>query len=207
MTSEYNFSDYREVARFHYDRTIAYQESGELDKALEECDEALNIDWESAYIYNLRGIILEGLGRLREAAKAYKKAIELDPEFEEAGENMQVLVSKLGESLDLVDIATFYHPGEAYLLQGKLESEGIRALVATSNWSGSNAVGEAKLQVEAKNVHRALEILNGEAGISFDAEVDTETDEFYCENCGKDVEEDWQICPYCGDSLEEIDTD
>ncbi len=207
MTSEYNFSDYREVARFHYDRAIAYQETGELDKALTECDEAQNIDWESAYIYNLRGIILEGLGRLIEAAKAYKKAIEIDPEFGEAGENMHVLTSKLGERLDLVDIAKFRTPGEAYLLKGKLESEGIRALVSTANWISGYDLGEVRLQVEAKNVQRAMEILNGVAGISFDTEVDTETDEFYCENCGKDVEAEWQICPHCGDSLEEIDSD
>ena len=197
MTSEYNFSDYREEARFHYDRAVAYQKTGELKKTLEECNTALQIDWESAYIYNLRGVILTELGQLLEAAKDYKKATELDPEFEEAIENMQVVTSKLSERLDLVDIATLSTQEEAYLLKAKLESEGIRALVASSglsNWIGSNPiVAGARLQVEVSNVQRALDILNGSV----------ETDEYYCENCGKDVEEDWQICPYCGDSLEE----
>lgn len=207
MTSEPHFSDYKEEARFIYDRANSYEESSELEKALDECDIAILIDWELADAYNLRGIILEGLGRLREAVKAYAKAIKIDPEFEEARENLHILDSKLNESHHLVDIATFNSSEEAYLQKSRLESEGIRAFVTTTSWLGSIAQGGVKLQVEVPNVQPAVDILNEVAGILPHARAAPPNSEFYCENCDHAMKEKWKICAHCGDAIEEIDTD
>jgi predicted Zn-ribbon and HTH transcriptional regulator len=69
---------------------------------------------------------------------------------------------------DLVTIATFSHPTEAYVPKSRLEAEGIPSFVADAAtidtyWLYSNAIGGAKLQVREQDAERALEILNLEA--------------------------------------------
>jgi hypothetical protein len=67
-------------------------------------------------------------------------------------------------SESLVTIATFSFPTEAYLLQGKLESEAIWSTVVdaetvTMNWLWSNAIGGVKLKVRREDVSRARELI------------------------------------------------
>lgn len=69
------------------------------------------------------------------------------------------------DKIELVTIATFSYPTEAYIPHTKLESEGVWSFVAdadtvTMNWLYSNAIGGVKLQVRGDDVERALEILN-----------------------------------------------
>jgi Flp pilus assembly protein TadD len=45
--------------------------------------------------HNLRGIILEELGRKEEAVSAYREAVRVDPSFREAAENLQDLEAEL----------------------------------------------------------------------------------------------------------------
>lgn len=65
----------------------------------------------------------------------------------------------------LVTIKTFTYPHEAYIIIGKLESEGIYTFlrdemtVQVHNFY-SNAVGGVKLQVPSEDVERALAILD-----------------------------------------------
>lgn len=158
------FSDYGEEARFHLEQANECQESGNLKQALEECDLAILIDPDLADAHNLRGIILEGLGKPRDAIRSYKKAIKLDAEFAEAKENLQDLEPKSPGGYDLVTIATFSHSLEASLVKARLESEGIFVFLAdqymvTMNWLYSNAIGGVRLQVPETEVERALQIL------------------------------------------------
>lgn len=66
--------------------------------------------------------------------------------------------------MNLVTIKTFTYPHEAYVVRGKLESEGIETFtkdemtVQVHNFY-SNAVGGVKLQVWEKDVPHAKEIL------------------------------------------------
>lgn len=64
----------------------------------------------------------------------------------------------------LITIATFRYPHDAYVIKGKLESEGVRVFlkdeltIQTYNFI-SNAVGGIKMQVEASEYERAASIL------------------------------------------------
>jgi len=90
-----------------------------------------------------------------------------DPDFSEAEENLSNLKAEFSACSNLVTIATFSFPTEAYIPKTKLESEGIWSFVAdgdtvAANWLYSNAIGKVKLQVKSNDVERALEILNQE---------------------------------------------
>lgn len=61
---------------------------GDLEGALSECEAALELSPNSAEAHNLRGLILDLLERPEEAMQAYREAIRLDPNFEEARANL-----------------------------------------------------------------------------------------------------------------------
>ena len=63
-----------------------------------------------------------------------------------------------------ITLKTFTYPSEAYILRGKLESEGIECfikdeLTIQSNPLYSNAIGGVKLQVKESDFNQAVEIL------------------------------------------------
>lgn len=84
-------------AQHHLNQAYVYEDEGEFEKALAECDAAIEIAPSLAEIHNLRGIVLEDSDRKEEAVEAYKEAIRLDPEFHEAVDNLSELESELGE--------------------------------------------------------------------------------------------------------------
>jgi hypothetical protein len=64
----------------------------------------------------------------------------------------------------LVTVGRYLDPWEAYVLRGRLEAEGIPAVVsndglATTNWPWSYALGGVQLQVPASDVDAALSLL------------------------------------------------
>ncbi len=71
------------------DAAYDHEEAGELDAALAACDEVLKVRPEMAEAHNLRGMILDGLGRLQEALAAYQEAVRLDPDFADAWANLE----------------------------------------------------------------------------------------------------------------------
>ena len=56
--------------------------------ALAECDLALEYTPNSARLHNLRGLILDALGKTGLAVQAYKQALQLDPDLAEARANL-----------------------------------------------------------------------------------------------------------------------
>lgn len=66
----------------------ASEAAGDLETALAQCEQALAAEPTSAEAHNLRGIILDQLDRLPEAIAAYRQAVSLDPDFDEARENL-----------------------------------------------------------------------------------------------------------------------
>jgi tetratricopeptide (TPR) repeat protein len=132
--------------------------------ALKECDAAIEVDPSCADAHNLRGIVLEELGRPGEAAEAYEKAIGLEPAFDEAIRNLWELEREAGIRHELVTIATFTFPMDAYVPQSKLESEGIWSLVADEylvnlDWLYCYAIGRVRLWVRDSDVLRAMYVL------------------------------------------------
>jgi tetratricopeptide (TPR) repeat protein len=151
---------------------------------------------------NLLGITLEGLGRLEEALDAYALAVQLDPSFLDAQENLsdaeaEWLRERRGAREEeappapvpgehLVTVAAFSYPIQAYLARTMLEWEGIQAFVAdehvvTANWLYSNLVGGVKLQVEESDRAAAVEILEQEAASKEEGEADAS--EPHCPQC------------------------
>jgi tetratricopeptide (TPR) repeat protein len=179
-------------AKNHLEQAYTYYEEAEdFGKALEECETAIELDSYLSDAHNLRGILLEELGRPLDAISAYKKALQLDPDFFEAEENLSHLKAEFAAYNNLVTIATFSHPTEAYIPKTKLESEGIWSFVAdgdtvTANWLYSNAIGGVKLRVKKEDVEQALAVLNREAEpIEWDEEEFGEPDEDEkCPQCG-----------------------
>ncbi len=69
----------------------------------------------------------------------------------------------------MITVATFHLPQDAYIIRGRIESEGIFCylkdeLTVQSDNIISNAIGGVKLQVHESDVNRVLPILE-EAGI------------------------------------------
>jgi Flp pilus assembly protein TadD len=87
--------DPSDEAAQHLERAFALEDDDEYDKALRECDTAIRLDPTLADAHNLRGVILEELGREREAVLAYREALRLDPGFDAAQENLQVVEAEL----------------------------------------------------------------------------------------------------------------
>lgn len=72
----------------HLERACGHADAGELEDALRECDRAIELAPEWAEAHNLRGVVLDEMGRVEEAIAAYEKAVRLDAGFEEAVENL-----------------------------------------------------------------------------------------------------------------------
>ncbi|MCP4366910.1 MAG: tetratricopeptide repeat protein [Deltaproteobacteria bacterium] len=179
-------------AETHLDQAfVYYEETEEFDKALVECDTAIELDPDLADAHNLRGVLLEELGRNAEAIQAYQQALVLDPDFSEAKDNIAELQAEGVNNGRLVTIASYSYPTEAYIVKGRLESEGIWSYVAdaetvTVNWLYSNAIGGVKLRVREADRKKAQEILAHEAeAIEWD-------DEEY-----EDEEYEEEVCPIC----------
>ncbi len=69
-------------------RVEDYLENNELEKALSECELAIQLNPDFAITYNYRGEIYNEMGQLENAIINYQKAIELAPDFKDAWENM-----------------------------------------------------------------------------------------------------------------------
>ncbi len=76
-------------AEQHFEQASSLEEQRDFQTALEECEAAIRLDPRFADAHNLRGVILESLGRKEEAILAYREAVQLDPAFKEAQENLR----------------------------------------------------------------------------------------------------------------------
>jgi tetratricopeptide (TPR) repeat protein len=76
-------------------RMERYLENKELDRALSECELAIQLNPTSADAYNSRGIIYDEMGQLENAISSYQKAIQLDPEFRDAWANLSGVEAEL----------------------------------------------------------------------------------------------------------------
>jgi len=72
-------------------------DNNELDKALSECELGIQLSPNSAIAHNYRGEIYEQMGQPENAITNYQRAIQLDPELEDAWDNMLDVESELKE--------------------------------------------------------------------------------------------------------------
>jgi hypothetical protein len=73
------------------DRAQGHWDAGNLAAALRECDQALQAAPRWAEAHNLRGIVLDQMGRTDKAVGAYHEALRLDPTLADAAENLKEL--------------------------------------------------------------------------------------------------------------------
>lgn len=83
-------------AQQHLDLAYNHEDRGEFTDALSECETAIRFDPGYAEAHNLRGIVLEELGRKADAVAAYAQAVRLDPSFDEARENLHEAKAEQG---------------------------------------------------------------------------------------------------------------
>jgi tetratricopeptide (TPR) repeat protein len=147
----------------HLELAYALQNDERYEAALEACDAA--IEKARALLadaYNMRGIILEELDRSDDAEEAYRLALEIDPGFQEAADNLRDLEADLGIQEELVTIANYGSVAEAYLAHGRLEAEGIWSFVADEYAAitvGPAVSGGSRLMVRNLDLEQAAEIL------------------------------------------------
>ncbi len=160
------------------------RDQGRLGSALRACETALERlpDWAEAH--NLRGLILDDMGHPEKAIAAYMEAARLNPSFGDARRNLVRAGDALrdeGESEGMAVIRTFSFPSEAEIAQGRLEAEGLPAVVlqgeiVSMNWLFSPMVGWAKLCVRQEDAERALALLDQGPALSVPEER--------CPRCG-----------------------
>ena len=159
-------------------------DSGKLGSALRTCDAALTRvpDWPEAH--NLRGLILDDMGHAEEAIGAYMEALRLAPSFDDARRNLLRAGDALeddGNFTGLVVLRTFSFPSEAEIARGRLEAEGIPAVVlqgeiVAMNWIFSPGVGWVKLCVRQEDAARAA--------VALDQDLARPEPEMRCPGCG-----------------------
>ncbi len=161
-----DYSDLPEKVQRHLERAYAYEESGDLEEALRQCETIIQLAPGLAEAYNLRGVILDELGRKEEAIAAYREAVRLDPTFREAQENLYEVTAepRKRQKIELVAVRAFIYPVHAHLAKALLAVNGIRAFVAddgivTANLLLSKAIGGVRLLVRAKDAQAAMRIL------------------------------------------------
>ena len=71
------------------ERVLTLEAQGRLDEALELCEGVLDQDWNNAIAHNLKGLILDRMGRVKEAIEAYREATFANPDFVEASDNLR----------------------------------------------------------------------------------------------------------------------
>jgi hypothetical protein len=93
--------------------------------------------------------------------------------------------------MSFVTVRIFTNPWDAYIVKGRLESEGITVFIANEhhiwvNWPLSNALGGVKLQVSKNQVEQAEKIieLNIEGIYSKTSDDNEVEEENVCPNCG-----------------------
>jgi tetratricopeptide (TPR) repeat protein len=155
-------------AQEHLRMAYAFEEERDLEEALAECNAAVEVtEGALADALNLRGTILEGLGRKEDAVAPYEAALWFDPDLSAAADNLFELEAELGRGRELVTVAAFRFSTQAHAAKARLESHGIRTFLADegivlSGTGLSSAFGGVMVRVREGDVEQAVAVLRGE---------------------------------------------
>jgi Flp pilus assembly protein TadD len=79
----------KEEADQHLEQAQHFVDAGHLEEALAECDVAIQVSPKYAETHLARGMILDEMGRLEEAISAYRSALRIDQELDDAILNLK----------------------------------------------------------------------------------------------------------------------
>jgi len=77
----------KERAKLHTEIAAAYYERGQMDVALEELNESMKLDAESANTYNVYGLVYATMGENAKAEQNFQRALQLAPQDSEIRQN------------------------------------------------------------------------------------------------------------------------
>jgi Flp pilus assembly protein TadD len=100
-----------------FQRGLAALQENRMEDALAELTEAQREHPEDARVHNFRGIVLVRLGKNDEAATAYREAIRLDPQMEDAYRNLGFLKwneHELEPAREVLDRAVQLSPNDSF---------------------------------------------------------------------------------------------
>lgn len=86
-----------QLARLHADRGDAWAHKGELDRAIEDYDQAIRLSPRYAHAYNHRGMAFANKGDRGRAIEDYDQAIRLNPRYAHAYDNRSAAWSARGD--------------------------------------------------------------------------------------------------------------
>ncbi len=148
-------------AESRLERAYALEEDDALAEALLECTAAVGLAPAWAEAHNFHGILLDAVGEPLAALEAYRRAVALDPTFQDARDNLTEAEADL-EEYQWVTLARYRGAAEAAIARGRLLVEGIESMVLDEHMShviGPMGVGGVRLQVRALDVGQACDIL------------------------------------------------
>ncbi|MGD0597767.1 MAG: tetratricopeptide repeat protein [Sedimentisphaerales bacterium] len=77
-----------------YNLSVALAAKGNLDAAIEQCRIVLAARPDDAEMHTHLGILLQNQGKLDQAIESYKKALQIDPKFQKARENLDAALAQ-----------------------------------------------------------------------------------------------------------------
>ena len=125
---------------FYYNRGNLYDEQGEVELAIADYNQAIEINPEIAEAYINRGLLYNEQGKVELAIADYNQAIEINPQFAEVYNNRGLLYVEQGEvELAIADYsqAIEINPqfAEAYINRGNLYDEQGEVELAIADYS------------------------------------------------------------------------
>ncbi len=97
----------KDEADRHLNQAQAFVDEGNLEKALEEADQAIECAPHYAEGYSAKGSILDQLDRLEDAMLAYETALTLDPDLPAVRKALRYVSAELCSSAAVIDMQPF----------------------------------------------------------------------------------------------------
>jgi tetratricopeptide (TPR) repeat protein len=144
-----------------------YLNNNELNKALSECELALQVDPDSAIAHNYRGEIYDEMGQLEKAIADYQRGVQLNPEFQDAFDNLSSAEDELAEkfeesqSKEHLDLALEYayeEEPEKALLECEAAKQTLPEIAPAYNYLGLILQALGRLDEAIEAYHKAAQL-------------------------------------------------
>lgn len=95
-------------------------DAGNLEKAVKECDTLIQLEPSLAEAYHYRGMIFDEMGKLEDAIADYQKAVQLNPDFEDAWEDLFSVEEEIESEFLESTTKQYLDNAQAYALEGEV---------------------------------------------------------------------------------------